>query len=88
MHRVTMDDVVRRLPDPSQLLHLSQSLALLDAILCEQDEYRHYRFDLRWGKGEQLASMSNGSGDEYSIVFSEAWRSFAASITSPTFRRE
>ena len=33
-------------------------------------EGRYYSFDSEWGPGEQMASMRNGSGDEWSIVFS------------------
>lgn len=64
-----MDDFVRRLPAPSVLLRASQALALLDAIMCDEEMHRYYRFDPNWGEGLQLASMSSGSGDEYAIVF-------------------
>src|SRR5919109_1060982 len=50
----------------------SRSLAMLDAILSPAWENRYYSFDTRWGPGEALASMRNGSGDDYAIVFSEA----------------
>lgn len=66
---MTMEDVVRRLPAPPRLIQLSQALALLDAILCPEQQYRYYRFDPNWADGQQLASMDNGSGDEYSVVF-------------------
>jgi hypothetical protein len=45
----------------------SQSLALLDAILSAEPEYRYFSFDSE--SGQALASMSNGCGDEYSISF-------------------
>lgn len=35
-------------------------------------ESRYYSFDSRWAPGEQMASMRNGSGDAWSIVFSSA----------------
>ncbi|HET9657035.1 MAG TPA: hypothetical protein VFP72_16910 [Kineosporiaceae bacterium] len=47
-------------------------MAMLDAILCPEWESRYYSFDARWAPGEELASMRNGSGDVYSIVFSAA----------------
>lgn len=34
--------------------------------------FRYYSFDSRWAPGEEMASMRNGSGDGYSIVFSPA----------------
>jgi hypothetical protein len=47
-------------------------MAMLDAILSPKWQYRYYRFDAGWGPGMELASMDNGSGDAYSIVFSVA----------------
>jgi hypothetical protein len=35
-------------------------------------ESRFFSFDSRWGPEEEMASMRNGSGDAYSIVFSPA----------------
>ncbi|MFP5369913.1 MAG: hypothetical protein ACLGI3_04090 [Actinomycetes bacterium] len=35
-------------------------------------EFRWFSFDAAWGDGEQVASMRNGSGDEWSITFSGA----------------
>jgi hypothetical protein len=66
--RVTAVDLAQRLPDIATVRSLSQSFALLDAIL-SPDGYGTYAFDSRWGDDEELASMNNGSGDEYSIVF-------------------
>ncbi|MFC8073917.1 hypothetical protein ACFUN8_00085 [Streptomyces sp. NPDC057307] len=42
------------------------------AILSPDWEYRYYSFNSAWAEGEEMASMRNGSGDEYSIVFSAA----------------
>lgn len=59
---------------PDRLERLSQSIALLDAILCEEWEPRYYSFNRRWDaeRGERMASMRNGSGDDYFLVFSTA----------------
>jgi hypothetical protein len=45
-------------------------LAVLDAILSPEEESRYYSFTSSWSDGEELASMDNGSGDAWSIVFS------------------
>lgn len=45
---------------------------MLDAILSPQWDLRYFSFDPQWGEGSQMASMRNGSGDEYSIVFCPA----------------
>lgn len=69
---VTVHDVARRLPSIAALQNLCRSLAMLDAILSPDWESRCYSFNTGWADGEEMASMRNGSGDEYSIVFSEA----------------
>jgi hypothetical protein len=45
---------------------------MLDAILSPDWEDRYFSFASRWAPGEEMASMRNGSGDAYSIVFSQA----------------
>jgi hypothetical protein len=57
------------LPDIESLRKLSQSLALLDAIMSPERQWRYYSFNSKWGEGEMVASMSDGSGDEYFILF-------------------
>jgi hypothetical protein len=58
-----------RLPEIETVRRWSQSLALLDAILSPERSDRYFTFDAHWGDAEQMASMQNGSGDDYSIVF-------------------
>jgi hypothetical protein len=62
----------RRLPDIPVVRDRSRSLAMLDAILSPQWEYRYYSFNGSWGPAQELASMRNGSGDDYAVVFSPA----------------
>ncbi|MEV6537106.1 hypothetical protein AB0M86_47495, partial [Streptomyces sp. NPDC051639] len=69
---VTVYDVARQLPAVADLRDLCRSLAMLDAILSPDWEGRYYSFNASWADGEEMASMRNGSGDEYSIVFSAA----------------
>lgn len=57
------------IPDIPSLKKLSQSLATLDAIMSPEWEYRYYSFNSKWAAGEMMASMRNGSGDEYFILF-------------------
>lgn len=57
------------LPDIESLKRLSQSLAMLDAIMSPEWESRYYSFNSKWGEGEMMASMRDGSGDEYFILF-------------------
>jgi len=58
-----------RLPEIETVRRWSQSLATLDAILSPKWENRYFSFDAHWAADEQMVSMRNGSGDEYSIVF-------------------
>ena len=64
-----MRKILSILPDVETLKKLSQSLAMLDAILSPDWEYRYYSFNSKWNKNEMMASISNGSGDDYFILF-------------------
>lgn len=57
-------------PPPEGLARLSQSLAVLDAALMPEWEYRYYSFTARWNGTEQMASMRNGEGDGYFLWMS------------------
>jgi hypothetical protein len=57
------------IPDVESLKKPCQSLAMLDAIMSPEWEYRYYSFNSTWADGEMMASMRNGSGDEYYILF-------------------
>ncbi|GAA4592387.1 hypothetical protein GCM10023194_54060 [Planotetraspora phitsanulokensis] len=68
---MTAADLAKRLPGIATVRALSQSYAVLDALL-SPDGYATYSFDAHWASGEELASMNDGAGDEYSIVFTRA----------------
>ncbi|QIQ04915.1 hypothetical protein [Streptomyces liangshanensis] len=69
---MTVYDVARRLPAIADLRDLCRSLAMLDAILSPEWESRYHSFAADWAEGEEMASMRDGSGDDWSIVFSAA----------------
>ncbi|MFD7962014.1 hypothetical protein ACFV5J_14555 [Streptomyces zaomyceticus] len=69
---VTVYDVARALPGIEELRDHSRGLAMVEAVLSPEWESRYYSFDAHWSETEQLASMRNGSGDEYTIVLSPA----------------
>jgi len=58
-----------RLPDIETLRLLAKSIAMLDAIICPKWEYRSYSYDSHWGQGEEMASMRNGCGDDWFLLF-------------------
>ncbi len=56
------------LPSIAEIRCITQSLAMLDAILCPEWEYRYYSFNSAWGPSEEMASMRNGSGDDWFLL--------------------
>jgi hypothetical protein len=69
---MSVHEVVRKLADIQAVRDRSRAMAMLDAVLCREWEDRYYSFDRAWSATEELASMRDGSGNEYSIVFSAA----------------
>lgn len=65
-------DALSRLPPPARLRDLMQALAVLDAILSPEWEYRYFSFDSRWGTGETMGSIRNGQGDNLFVLFNAA----------------
>ena len=71
MRCMTPQDLAARLPDPASLHRISSAIAALDVVMSSDWEERYFSFDPMWDDGEEYASMSNGSGDSYHIVFSD-----------------
>jgi hypothetical protein len=44
-------------------------MAMLEAILCPEWEYRYYSFNTHWSTGEEMGSMRNGQGDDLFALF-------------------
>lgn len=63
---MTAYDVAVKLPDIDRLRQRCKALAVLERIIDGGDPY--YAYTSNWGPDE-AASMSNGSGDEWAIVF-------------------
>lgn len=58
-----------KLPDIDALKRLMQSVAVLDAVLSPEWEYRYYSFNAKWARGEQMGSMRDGQGDDLFSLF-------------------
>lgn len=64
---MTVYDLAARFPGIADLRRCSKAMAMLDAIMT--DDYPTFRYDAHWAEDQEMASQDNGSGDEYSIVF-------------------
>ncbi|WP_394393217.1 hypothetical protein [Shewanella woodyi] len=60
------------MPEISELKKLLQSLAILDAIMSPEWDERYYSFNSKWDKSEQMGSMRNGCGYDFSVLFNQA----------------
>lgn len=59
------------LPSPVDLERRCVALAMLDAILSPEWQYRYHSFNRAWDEatGARMASMRDGCGDEYFVLF-------------------
>ncbi|MFI8532752.1 hypothetical protein ACIGMX_21240 [Streptomyces aquilus] len=64
--------LISRLPAIPVLRDRCRALAVLDAVLSPDWEDRYFSYSARWSPTEEMASMRDGSGNEYAIVFSPA----------------
>ena len=58
-------------PDARTLGNRAMALAMLDAIICPEREYRYFSFDAERDDGARLGSMRNGDGDHWLLHLSE-----------------
>ncbi|WP_316845805.1 hypothetical protein [Pedobacter psychrodurus] len=59
------------LPDRKSLETICKAISVLDAIMCQEWQYRYYSYQSEWDTNEQCFQMRNGSGDEMHILFRE-----------------
>lgn len=69
---VAVYDVITQLPGIDTVRRHCKSIAMLDSIMSSEWQFRYYSFNSQWGPGEEMASMRDGKGTEYPIVFSSA----------------
>ncbi|MET7312684.1 hypothetical protein ABZS68_38140 [Streptomyces sp. NPDC005571] len=69
---MTVYEVIAQLPAPEIVRARSKAMAMLDAVLSPEWGFRYYSYDTQWAPSEEFASMKDGSGDDYVIVFSES----------------
>ncbi|MER7690321.1 hypothetical protein [Streptomyces sp. NPDC097610] len=69
---MTVYEVTAQLPETTVVQERARAMAMLDVIMCGEPSLRYYSFDPVWSEGESVASMADGSGNDYSVVFSSA----------------
>lgn len=81
--------MARTLPPPETLERICRGLATLDAIVCEDWESRFFSFNSKWHvkARERMASMRNGEGDEWFLLFAPVASSSRASGPTTNARR-
>src|SRR5262249_49133044 len=57
------------LPDVAPLMRLLQAMAMLDAILEPDWQFRYYSFNARWAQNQMMAQCGNGQGDKFFALF-------------------
>ncbi len=62
---------INQLPSIAEMIKISQSLAILDAILMPEWEYRYFSYNKSWNNKQYMASMRDGEGSHYYILFDE-----------------
>lgn len=66
---MTAQDLARLLPPPAELERRCLAMAALDVVLSPEPHYRFFTFDPAWAARTRMASMRDGSGDSYDIIF-------------------
>ncbi len=57
------------LPNKEKLQSICKAISVLDAIICQDWQYRYYSYNSKWNKGEECMQMRDGCGDEMFIMF-------------------
>ncbi|GAB3752444.1 hypothetical protein [Spirosoma pomorum] len=57
------------LPDSKTLQTICKAISILDAILCQEWEYRYYSYNAHWADQEEVCEMRNGQGNQMLVLF-------------------
>ena len=58
-----------KLPGRENLEKICKAISVLDAIICQEWQFRYYSFNSKWSENERILQMRNGEGDEMHILF-------------------
>jgi PHD/YefM family antitoxin component YafN of YafNO toxin-antitoxin module len=62
-------DNYKNLPTKETLQKICKAVSVLDAIICQDWQYRYYSYNSQWGDGEEFFEMRNGEGEHVLILF-------------------
>ncbi|MFF9015974.1 hypothetical protein ACF09C_23790 [Streptomyces sp. NPDC014870] len=68
----TVRETAALLPDPDRLRAHLRALAVLDSTIAGDPRFCTYTYDADWGPGVEAGLMDNGSGDDFSVLFTPA----------------
>ena len=57
------------MPNKDDLQRICKAISVLDAIFCDEWEFRYYSYNSKWAEGEEFCEMRDGSGDHMLILF-------------------
>lgn len=57
------------LPHRNKLQTICKAIAVLDAIISQEWEYRYYSYNKKWTDDEEFSEMRNGQGEHMLILF-------------------
>jgi hypothetical protein len=67
MKSIKLDEKI--LPSIEDIRRTAKSLAMLDAILSPEWEYRYFSYNCVWSEKEEMASMRDGCGNDWFMLF-------------------
>jgi hypothetical protein len=57
------------IPEITTVQRRAKALAMVEAIVCPSWDGRFYSYNCKWAEGEEMASMRNGEGDDWFLLF-------------------
>lgn len=59
----------KKLPDVITFQRICKAISVLDAIVCQDWEYRYYSYNSVWDEDEEFFEMRNGQGEHLLVLF-------------------
>ena len=68
MNKISTENL-ELLPNSKDLQSLCKSVSVLEAIICQDWDYRYFSYQKDWSETEEFCEMRNGQGDQILIAF-------------------